>query len=125
MPEETTTTGGPGGSRLGPRSVVAWLRARPLLADALLAGLLAVVSLVALAAAGRECAGDCDPRGAAVGLVLATTLPLVWRRRFPFAVSLVTGMATAAYGFAHYPDLAMPIAIGGVVGMYSVAAWGS
>ena len=52
-------------------------------------------------------------------------MPLVWRRRHPLAVSLVTGMATAAYGFAHYPDLAMPIAIGGVVGMYSVAAWGS
>ena len=36
----------------------------------------------------------------------------------------LTGLATAVYGFAHYPDLAMPIAIGGVVGMYSVAAWG-
>ena len=59
-----------------------------------------------------------------MALVLATTLPLVWRRRHPLAVALVTGMATAAYGFAHYPDLAMPIAIGGVVGMYSVAAWG-
>jgi len=104
---------------------VAWLRARPLLADALLAGLLTVVSLVALAAAWHECDGDCDPGGAAVGLVLATTLPLVWRRRFPFSVSLVTGLGTAVYGFAHYPDLAMPIAIGGVVGMYSVAAWGS
>jgi signal transduction histidine kinase len=117
--------GGPGGSSLAPRSIVAWLRARPLLADALLAGLLTVVSLVALAAAWHECDGDCDPGGAAVGLVLATTLPLVWRRRFPFSVSLVTGLGTAVYGFAHYPDLAMPIAIGGVVGMYSVAAWGS
>ena len=69
------------------------------------------------------CDRDCDPGGVAVVLVLATTLPLVWRRRRPLAVSLTTGMATAAYGFAHYPDLAMPIAIG-VVGMYSVAAWG-
>jgi signal transduction histidine kinase len=101
-----------------------WLRARPLLADGLLAGLLAVVSLVALAYAWRECDRDCDPGGAAVVLVLATTLPLVWRRRRPLAVGLTTGLATAAYGFAPYPDLAMPIAIGGVVGMYSVAAWG-
>ena len=101
-----------------------WLRARPLLADALLAVLLAAVSLVALAYAWRECDRDCDPGGAAVVLVLATTLPLVWRRRRPLAVGLTTGLATAAYGFAHYPDLAMPIAIGGVVGMYSVAAWG-
>ncbi|HEX4908073.1 MAG TPA: histidine kinase [Actinomycetes bacterium] len=101
-----------------------WLRARPLLADALLAVLLAAVSGVALAYAWRECDRDCDPGGAAVVLVLATTLPLVWRRRRPLAVGLTTGLATAVYGFAHYPDLAMPIAIGGVVGMYSVAAWG-
>ena len=101
-----------------------WLRARPLLADGLLAGLLAAVSLIALAYAWRECDRDCDAGGAAVVLVLATTLPLVWRRRRPLAVGLTTGLATAVYGFAHYPDLAMPIAIGGVVGMYSVAAWG-
>ncbi len=101
-----------------------WLRARPLLADALLAVLLAAVSGVALAYSWRECDRDCDPGGVAVVLVLATTLPLVWRRRRPLAVGLTTGLATAVYGFAHYPDLAMPIAIGGVVGMYSVAAWG-
>jgi signal transduction histidine kinase len=104
--------------------VMGWLRARPLLADGLLAGLLAAVSLIALAYAWRECDRDCDAGGAAVVLVLATTLPLVWRRRRPLAVGLTTGLATAVYGFAHYPDLAMPIAIGGVVGMYSVAAWG-
>ena len=104
---------------------IRWLRARPLVADALLAGLLTVVSLVTLASAWGECDSDCDPGGVAAALVLATTVPLVWRRRHPLAVSLVTGLATAAYGFAHYPDLAMPIAIGGVVGMYSVAAWGS
>jgi signal transduction histidine kinase len=106
-------------------STVHWLRARPLVADALLAGLLTVVSMLALAFTWDECDADCDPGGPAVWLVLATTVPLVWRRRHPLAVSLVTGMATAAYGFAHYPDLAMPIAVGGVVGMYSVAAWGS
>ncbi|HET9290942.1 MAG TPA: histidine kinase, partial [Actinomycetes bacterium] len=105
--------------------IMRWLRARPLVADGLLAGLLTLVSVVALASTWSECEGDCDPGGVAAGLVLATTVPLVWRRRHPLAVSLVTGMATAAYGFAHYPDLAMPIAIGGVVGMYSVAAWGS
>jgi signal transduction histidine kinase len=103
---------------------MSWLRARPLVADGLLAGLLAAVSLVTLWYVWDECEDGCDPRAAAVGLVLATTLPLVWRRRHPLTVGLVTGLATAAYGFARYPDLAMPIAIGGVVGMYSVAAWG-
>jgi signal transduction histidine kinase len=103
-----------------------WLRARPLLSDGLLAGLLAAFSLVALWYARRDCDGACEPGGAAaVALVLAQTLPLVWRRRWPLTISLVTGLATAGYGLAPYPDLAMPIPIGGVVGMYSVAAWGS
>jgi signal transduction histidine kinase len=103
---------------------MSWMRARPLVADGLLAGLLAAVSLVTLWYVWDECEDDCDPPGIAVGLVLATTLPLVWRRRHPLTVGLVTGLATGAYGFARYPDLAMPIAIGGVVGLYSVAAWG-
>jgi signal transduction histidine kinase len=107
------------------RMIMGWLRARPLVADGLLAGLLAAFSLVALVYANRDCDGACRPGGAAaVGLVLAQTLPLAWRRRHPLTVSLVTGLATAGYGFAPYPDLAMPIPIGGVVGMYSVAAWG-
>src|SRR5215216_5109488 len=55
----------------------------------------------------------------------ARPLPLAWRRRHPLLVSLATGLATAGYGLAPYPDLAMPIPIGGVVGLYSVAAWGN
>jgi signal transduction histidine kinase len=105
---------------------LAWLRARPLVADGLLAALLAAFSLVALWYANRDCDGGCRPGGAAaVALVLAQTLPLAWRRRHPLVVGLVTGLATAGYGLAPYPDLAMPIPIGGVVGLYSVAAWGS
>jgi signal transduction histidine kinase len=102
-----------------------WLRARTLLTDGLLAGLLAAFSLVALWYASRDCDEGCRPGdAAALSLVLAQTLPLVWRRRHPLTVSLVTGLATAAYGVTTYPDLAMPVPIGGVVGMYSVAAWG-
>ena len=109
-------TRGPGG----------WLRARPLVADALLAGVLAAFSLVALWYTNRHCSGGCRPGGAAAaGLVLAQTLPLAWRRRHPLAVSFVAGLATAAYGLAPYPDLAMPVPVGGLVGLYSVAAWGS
>jgi signal transduction histidine kinase len=110
---------------MAPR-LMGWLRARPLLADALLAGLLAAFSLVALVYANGDCDGACRPGGtAATGLILAQTLPLAWRRRHPLAVSLVTGLATAGYGLAPYPDLAMPVPVGGLVGMYSVAAWGS
>jgi signal transduction histidine kinase len=99
---------------------------RPLVADGLLAVLLAAFSLVVLWDAVRDCDRGCEPGGAgAVALVLAQTLPLAWRRRLPLTVSLVTGLATAGYGLAPYPDLAMPIPVGGVVGLYSVAAWGS
>jgi signal transduction histidine kinase len=109
-----------------PPRLMGRLRARPLLADALLAGLLAAFSLVALVYANGDCDGACRPGGtAATGLILAQTLPLAWRRRHPLAVSLVTGLATAGYGLAPYPDLAMPVPVGGLVGMYSVAAWGS
>jgi signal transduction histidine kinase len=122
MVEDATSRAG--GSSPAAR-LMAWLRARPLVADGLLAVLLATFSLVALWYANRDCDGGCRPGGAlAVGVVLVQTLPLTWRRRQPLAVSLVTGLATAAYGFAPWPDLAMPIPIGGVVGMYSVAAWG-
>jgi DNA-binding NarL/FixJ family response regulator len=48
-----------------------WLRARPLVADGLLAGLLTLVSVVALASTWSECEGDCDPGAVAAGLVLA------------------------------------------------------
>jgi signal transduction histidine kinase len=117
-------TGGDTGPMV--RRAMDWLRARPLVADGILAGLLAAFSLVTLGYAVRDCDNGCEPGGAgAVALVLVQTLPLVWRRRFPFIVSLVTGLATAAYGVAPYPDLAMPIPVGGVVGLYSVAAWGS
>jgi signal transduction histidine kinase len=105
--------------------MLTWLRTRPLVADGLLGVLLAAFSLVALWYGNRDCDGGCRPGGGvAVALVLAQTLPLAWRRRHPLLVSLVTGLATAGYGLAPYPDLAMPIPIGGVVGLYSVAAWG-
>jgi signal transduction histidine kinase len=105
--------------------MLSWLRARPLVADGLLAVLLAAFSLVALWYGNRDCEGGCRPGGGvAVALVLTQTLPLAWRRRHPLLISLVTGLATAGYGLAPYPDLAMPIPIGGVVGLYSVAAWG-
>jgi signal transduction histidine kinase len=116
------------GDDTGPmmRRMLDGLRSRPLVADGLLAGLLAAFSLVALGYAVRDCDKGCEPGGIwAVTLILFQTLPLTWRRHRPLAVGLLTGLATAAYGVAPFPDLAMPIPAGGVVGLYSVAAWGS
>jgi signal transduction histidine kinase len=108
----------------GPAAVVGWLRAHPLLADGLLAVLLAAVSLIALGYAGKDCDGGCRPGDAgAVALVLLQTLPLAWRRRHPLAIPLVAGLASAAYGVAPYPDLTMSVPIGGLVAAYTTAAW--
>jgi signal transduction histidine kinase len=108
----------------GPAAVADWLRARPLVADALLAAVLTVVSLVVLAYASQDCRGRCRPGdGGAVSLVLLQTLPLAWRRRRPLAISLVVGAASAVYGAAPYPDLGLAIAPGGLVALYTAAAW--
>ena len=112
--------------RLGrhPAAVADWLRAHPLAADALLAAVLTVVSLVVLAYASHDCRGGCRPGDAgAVSLVLLQTLPLVWRRRRPLAISLVVGVASAVYGASPYPDLGLAVAPGGLVALYTAAAW--
>jgi signal transduction histidine kinase len=100
------------------------LRAHPLAADALLAALLAVVSLVVLAYMNRDCTGGCRPGGAgAVALVLLQTVPLAWRRRRPLATCVVAGVASAVYGAAPYPDLGLSVPPGGLVALYTAAAW--
>jgi signal transduction histidine kinase len=100
------------------------LRAHPLAADALLAGLLVVVSLVVLAYMNRDCTGKCRPGDAgAVALVLLQTVPLAWRRRRPLATCVVAGVASALYGAAPYPDLGLSVPLGGLVALYTAAAW--
>ncbi|MCW2607231.1 MAG: Signal transduction histidine kinase [Frankiales bacterium] len=59
----------------------------------------------------------------AYALVVAECLPLLWRRRQPFAVGLVVGLLTAAHGLATVPEPAVPFA--GLVGLFSVAAYAS
>ncbi|MGW4642824.1 sensor histidine kinase [Sphaerisporangium sp. NPDC004334] len=100
----------------------AWAGARPPVADASLGGVLAAVSLLALVLRAR--AEHMPPPGpAAVVLVLLITLPLAWRRRHPFWVNLGVGMGSAVYGATPLPDLVTPVPIGGVVALYSMAAW--
>lgn len=67
---------------------------------------------------------DCDP-GVwwAYALVVVQAVPLVWRRRWPLAVVLVSGGAAAIYGITEQPDPAVPFAA--LVAVYSVAAHGT
>jgi len=56
-------------------------------------------------------------------LVVAQCLPLVARRRWPFAVALLCGGLTAVYGVSSLPDPPVPYAA--LVSLYSVAAHGT
>ncbi|NRQ36669.1 sensor histidine kinase [Nonomuraea sp. NN258] len=102
--------------------LAAWTREHPVVADGLLAVLLAVISLIALFARARA-EGMPRPDALAVGLVLVITLPLAWRRRHPFWINMGVGGMSAVYGATPYPDLVTPVALSGVVALYSMVAW--
>ncbi|WP_214412446.1 sensor histidine kinase [Sphaerisporangium fuscum] len=105
-----------------PPGLVAWATAHPLVADSLLGGLLATVSLLALVFQARS--EHLPPPGLlAVALVLVVNVPLAWRRRHPFGANLVAGLASAVYGATPLPDLVTPVPLGGAVALYSMAAW--
>jgi signal transduction histidine kinase len=91
---------------------VGWVRGHPVGADAALAAVLAAVALPSPFLAG----GD----ALAVTLVLAETLPLVWRRSRPDVVLVSIGAATVAYFAAGYGSQPAWAAL--VVAFYSFAA---
>jgi signal transduction histidine kinase len=66
---------------------IVWLRERPLVYDALVAGVLGVIGVLTLAFA--EADPDPPSRWLGLPLVLLSTLPLFWRRRSPAAVLAV------------------------------------
>jgi signal transduction histidine kinase len=88
-------------------AATAWWR-RPLVADTALA---AVVFAVLLSGAwimgSKRSEPDLTVGGAL--LLLGQSAPLVLRRRWPFAVSLVTGGFAAAYGIRTLPDTIAPL----------------
>jgi signal transduction histidine kinase len=81
--------------------------------------LLVLLMLLQPLVSNADC--DCDP-GVwwAYALVVVQAVPLVWRRRWPLAVVLVSGGAAAVYGMTEQPDPAVPFAA--LVAVYSVAA---
>jgi signal transduction histidine kinase len=97
-----------------------WRKLPPLVADAALAAVVAVVTVMSIHVDDRR-----DPTEVmtawAWGLLVAQFVALVWRRRAPLAVALVVGAAGFAYGSANLPDPAInfPMALA----VYSVAAF--
>ena len=56
-------------------------------------------------------------------LIGLEVLPLVWRRRWPFVMPLLSGVCTFLYGISSLHDAAVSYA--GLVGLYTVAAYAS
>jgi signal transduction histidine kinase len=96
-----------------------WLRAHPLMADGALAAFLAAAGIAGLwvgPAAKHE-----RPAGVlAVLLVLAVTVPLLWRRRRPVPVLAVSSVALMLLTALRYRD--NPGNLGVLVAAYSVGA---
>ena len=121
---------GLGAVRLGPvtdvRALAGRLRRalerRAIAVDAAFAVILLVLTLMPTSQHLRMC--DCGtlPTWAYL-LVLAQTLPLMWRRRAPFTVALIVGAATTAHGMVEIPD--PPLPYGALLAIYTVAAYGS
>lgn len=93
----------PDGLRLGDAAVV-------VIVAALLVG-------GAVAISGRDGQATLTLGGAR--LLAASAFPLLWRRRYPVAATLVTGALTATYGVAELPDPPFPLAL--IVAVYSLA----
>jgi signal transduction histidine kinase len=90
----------------------------PLVADGLLAGLLAAASLIQIFA-GLRLPGTRDPDVLAVAFTALATLPVTWRRRAPLRVLALTFAATLVANV-----LGVPIGngLGVLVALYTVAA---
>jgi signal transduction histidine kinase len=102
-------------------SLVRWLREHPFGADSLLAALLTAIAIPGIWVDVRiEGFEFRDPDGWAVVLVLAQTVPLAWRRKYPLLVLPVVGIATLIQTETGYPPTTGGLAV--VIALYTVAA---
>jgi signal transduction histidine kinase len=98
----------------------AWRRRLEPLTDPVIAALVLLLSVLPLIQSERCGCGEGVP-GWAYLFVVAQSLPLALRRRFPFGAPLLTGLLTMAYGLTSLPD--PPVEYAGLVALYTVAAY--
>lgn len=98
------------------------LERRATVVDAAFAVLLLVLTLMPTSAHLKMCNCGTLPTWGYL-LIVGETLPLVWRRRAPFTVALIVGIATTMHGMAEIPD--PPLPYGALLGVYTVAAYAS
>jgi signal transduction histidine kinase len=93
-------------------------RPSPLVVDA---GLAAVVALVTGVAVAVQAQNEEPMQAIGYPLLVVQLVPLVWRRRAPIVVAIVVGVAAAVYGIAELPD--PPIMFAPLLAWYSAAAY--
>ena len=108
-----------------PMSFVTRLAARhqalpPSVVDALLAIVVGVVTAVSISVTDRNDSSEAMTWWG-WALVVAQVVPLLWRRRAPAMVAVVTGVATLAFGMANLPDPAITFPL--AVAIFSLAAY--
>ncbi len=104
------------------RHPVLWLKARPFVADALLAGIVAAIPVtVWIVGDNPEPGVDWrEPDAGLAVLIALSAVPLVWRRVRPLLVFALTVVAAMAMGAARYnTDFAL---FGDLVALYTVGA---
>jgi signal transduction histidine kinase len=106
---------------VSPTDLQVWRRRLEPLADPVIALAVLVLSLLPLLRA-QDCGCRTVPTWG-YALVGAQCVPLVWRRRWPFAMSIVSGLLAMGYGLSSLPDPPVPYA--GLVALYSAAAHAS
>jgi signal transduction histidine kinase len=108
-------------SGIGPRLVRWWRSIPPLVADAVLAAVILAVTLVEISLNDESLSGR--NRAVSIALLVAMSVVIVFRRRWPVAVWLVSGALVTIYGVASFPDPVLPY--GPLVAVYTVAAYTS
>lgn len=95
-----------------------WRELPPLVVDAVLAVVVAAVTIVAVVVNSTQ---DDEPMSAWGWLLLAAQLvPLIWRRRAPVTVAVVTMAAAALLGMAELPE--PPVMFAPLLALYTAAA---
>jgi signal transduction histidine kinase len=109
------------GSGIGPRLARRWRSIPPLVADAVLAAVVLAVTLVEVSLNDESLSGR--NRVVSIALLVAMSVVIVVRRRWPVPVWLVSGALVTVYGVASFPDPVLPY--GPLVAVYTVAAYTS
>jgi signal transduction histidine kinase len=91
--------------------VIERVRAAPALAVDVLLAVAAFVTMLVSAALTASLPHERELTAWAVPLLFAQCAPLVFRRRWPYGVTVAAGIAAAAYGIAPLPDPVAPLGV--------------